>query len=368
MGKVEHISSLTPLRGIAALWVVLFHIDVSTYYRDLGAILPRDATGLFSKGYLWVDFFFLLSGFIIYHVYGKLFTEGIDFQKAKKYLWSRFTRIYPLHLFTLLIVLLGTLVVAHFYPQIKEDGSWTTYFAKEALPGQFLMFNAMNTYHFLSWNMPSWSIGAEWETYLLSVFFLPYLGRQNKIALVSSSLLAYFGLYFLVRLHPNHSLDITWDYGFLRCLFSFVIGVNLYRVYTWKHGKEQLSKDYVFVGLLVTIFLGFHFKFYDLIFIPLFSLLIVAAAYNNTKVKSILEKPFFEYIGKISYSIYLIHGLVFFFFWFQFPQWKVEFGWDEMPSLWRLAYIFVFLGSTILFSMFSYHFVEVKARNWLRKK
>ena len=57
----KYIGSLTAMRGVAAVWVMLFHIDVSLFYRDMGALIPRNATGILSKGYLWVDFFFILS-------------------------------------------------------------------------------------------------------------------------------------------------------------------------------------------------------------------------------------------------------------------------------------------------------------------
>lgn len=69
-----YLPSLTALRGIAALWVVLFHMDVIVYYRDLGPLLPHEWSGLITQGYLWVDFFFILSGFIICHIYGSQFS------------------------------------------------------------------------------------------------------------------------------------------------------------------------------------------------------------------------------------------------------------------------------------------------------
>src|SRR5687768_5323025 len=94
----HYIHSLTPLRAIAALRVVLFHIDVSLYYRDLGALVPRPARGIFSQGYLFIDFFFLQSGFVIAHVYAPRLSSGDKPGAIKVYLWARFARVYPLHL------------------------------------------------------------------------------------------------------------------------------------------------------------------------------------------------------------------------------------------------------------------------------
>ena len=55
----QYLSALTALRGIAALWVVVFHMDVIIFYRELGTLMPHTWSGLITKGYLWVDFFFL---------------------------------------------------------------------------------------------------------------------------------------------------------------------------------------------------------------------------------------------------------------------------------------------------------------------
>ncbi|NLR94277.1 acyltransferase family protein [Flammeovirga agarivorans] len=365
--KVSYLSSLTPLRGIAALWVVLFHIDVSTYYRDLGGILPRAATGIFSKGYLWVDFFFLLSGFIIYHVYGQLFKEnGYSIQNIKSFLWSRFTRLYPLHFFTLILLIITVPIIGKTYPQLQDD-SWHLYFSNTALFSQFFMTNAMNFYHFLSWNMPSWSIGAEWWTYCFAILVLPIIGHSKRY-LIYIKLFVLFGcISLLVNFHPNHNLDITWDYGFIRCIFQFFIGINLYLLFQMNWNNNILQKDITCILLFVFISIGFHYKIHDLVFIPLFSLFLLAVAYNNSSIKSILEKRYIKYLGDISYSIYLMHGLVFFFFWFQFPSWKQNYGWDRLPSNLYLLYIITFLSITVLLSALSHRYIEVGCRNLLRK-
>ncbi|MBB3695946.1 acyltransferase family protein [Flammeovirga yaeyamensis] len=366
MKPTNYLTSLTPLRGIAALWVIIFHIDVSTYYRDLGSLFDRSSTGIFSKGYLWVDFFFLLSGFIIYHVYGQEFKEGFSFLKMKRFLWTRFNRLYPLHLFTLMVTIIGALVFGQLYPQLI-DGSWELYFSPKALLPEFTMMNAMNFYHFLSWNMPSWSIGAEFWTYFITIFILGALGKQNEVGWIISSVVSFSLLVMLVHFHPNHNLDITWDFGWVRCLFQFILGVNIYQLFDKKIGASFLSKDIVFIVLMVSIGIGFHFMWNDLIFVPLFALLLLATAYNNNKVSALLESPSLKFLGDISYSLYLMHGLVFFFFWFQFPIWKAQFGWETLPQWMHLLYMITFIGITILISNWSYKYIEVKGRKWLRK-
>ena len=367
MQASHYIHSLTPLRGMAALWVVLFHIDVSLFYRDLGALLPRTSTGIFSQGYLWVDFFFLLSGFIIAHVYGARLQAENKPAAIKEYLWARFARIYPLHLFTLLLLILSTPLVAYFFPQVV-DGSWKTYFTVSAIPSQLLFTNAMNQHIYLSWNMVSWSIGAEWWTYVAALVLVIGLWKKPVWLILSVVALALIGLCLLVYLLPGRNLDITFNYGFLRCLFEFIIGLGVYQFYIKNRGKAWLKWDSVFVLLMLAIALMFHFHTLDLFIVPVFVLLLLAASYNHTRVYALLNKPAFQYIGTISYSIYLIHGIWFFVFWFSFPLIKTAFSLEQLPVLFKLTYVVVFLALTLMSAHFSYRYIEVPGRRWFRPR
>src|SRR3569832_1585964 len=87
----EHLKPLTSMRFFAAMWVVLYH-----YWPNLDPHTPA----LVSKGYLGVELFFVLSGFILCHVYLQGAGEGRF--KYGSFLWARLARVYPLHLATLL--------------------------------------------------------------------------------------------------------------------------------------------------------------------------------------------------------------------------------------------------------------------------
>src|SRR3712207_4540408 len=108
MQKSTYLTTLTPLRGIAALIVVIFHCNIM-----VNPFLPAGYTHLIDNGWLWVDFFFILSGFILSYVYGESFEKGFSGSAYKKYLKARVARVYPLHLFTLLWTLIGALVIRH---------------------------------------------------------------------------------------------------------------------------------------------------------------------------------------------------------------------------------------------------------------
>lgn len=361
---VKYIHSLTPMRGVAALWVMLFHIDVSLFYRDYGALLPRTETGILSRGYLWVDFFFLLSGFVMAHVYSQQLLQTPRTQAIKQYLWARFARVYPLHLFTLVVLMVAVPLVASLYPAVV-DGSWTTYFAWSAVPSNLLLTQSMNQHVYLSWNMVSWSIAAEWWTYVLAIPCIILMASLRLwFALVVAALSAAL-LVCLVYWLPSHNLDITFNYGFFRCLFEFNIGLMLYQLFKRNILRPVLASDWLAIVLLSLIALVFHSGWQDLLVIPVFSCLILALAYNRGRVETILNKPALQYLGDISYAIYMVHCLWFMVFWFAFPLLKNQWGVASISPVGKIIYVMVFAGLTLMSSHFVHRYVERPAQRKL---
>ena len=358
MNQVKYIDSLTPLRGLAALWVMVFHIDVSLFYRDMGALVSRDATGIISHGYLWVDFFFLLSGFIMAHVFGERLTSG---GKVVDYLWARLARIYPLHLVCLALVVIIAVTYPLFVPGVK-DGSWETFMAWRAIPSNLLLTHAMNQHVYLSWDIVSWSIGAEWWTYVAT--FLLIIGLHKGPAWLSLlAMLIGFGLLTgLVYALKDHNLDITYNWGFFRCLFEFVIGLGVYRIYR-ENWLTWTRHDLIVLALLAGVATIFHFKLNDLLVVPVFCLLILAVSRNAGLFHRLLQTGPLQYLGRISYSLYLVHGVVFSALWFLLPWVKTTYG---VFNKWeRLAYAAVFFLSVLGLSSLTYRFIERPARLWL---
>jgi peptidoglycan/LPS O-acetylase OafA/YrhL len=96
----RQLPSLTPLRGIAALWVVLYHYCGTAQFFPNLDITPQSY--LIGKGYLAVDMFFMLSGFVMTHVYFCAFSESVG-RNYRDFLVARIARLYPLHVFILLL-------------------------------------------------------------------------------------------------------------------------------------------------------------------------------------------------------------------------------------------------------------------------
>ena len=357
---MEKIGGLTPLRGLAALWVVLFHADVILFFRQFGPLLDRDKTGLISHGYLWVDFFFLLSGFIIAHVYGARLAGPFSAETAWRYLAARFARIYPLHLFALLLLIPLRVLAASLFPAM-QDGSWDSFLAWRAIPSNLLLTQAMNQHVYLSWNIVSWSIGAEWWAYVAALVLIRLihgkgLRRAGIAALVAAALLA-----ALVRLVPGHGLDITFDYGFFRCLFEFTFGLALYQAYDARWGEAALRGDAPFLLLLAAIALSLNARAADLSLVPLFALLILAAAYNRGRLERLLASPPLQHLGEISYALYMMHGVWFMIFWYGLPEMQRLGLW--FPVSWSFASIFI--GLSVGSAHLVHVLVEKPLRSWL---
>jgi peptidoglycan/LPS O-acetylase OafA/YrhL len=209
----KYLSNLTPLRGIAAIWVVVFHFS-----EIVAKFVSTDRSLLLTKGYLMVDLFFIMSGFIIYHVYHRSFESGFTGFNFRQFIVARFARVYPLHFVTLM------LAIAIFVPTFGWDDSFDD---PKAIVTNLLLIHSFGIHKIFNWNVPSWSISAEWWAYMIFPFLSLYICRKKKLALGLLALLAitiYLSIMFwLPRVNifePNlphrQNLDVTFDYGYLR--------------------------------------------------------------------------------------------------------------------------------------------------------
>jgi peptidoglycan/LPS O-acetylase OafA/YrhL len=175
----EQLASLTPLRGIAALWVVIFHF---CWY--FPGVHPERYTGAVYKGYLAVDMFFVLSGFVITHVYKEGFAHRVTGRRYREFLKARVARIYPLHI-TVLLLFVAT-ATAERAANYALRGSFEPIplLGERSLGGllaNLVMLQGLWARE-LSWNDPSWSISLEFLAYLLFPLLFPLLWRAGAAA------------------------------------------------------------------------------------------------------------------------------------------------------------------------------------------
>lgn len=302
-----NIVSLTPLRGIAASLVAVFHFQV--YF--LRFIQP-DQSMFIDKCYLMVDLFFIMSGFLIMHVYKDQFSQKISFTAFKKFLTARFARIYPLHFVTLL------LLVALFLIKLWDEAG---IYNPSAIASHIFLLHSFGLHNDLTWNIPSWSISAEWWSYVLFPLLCLFLSRFKNAGIVIVAMLSVVAyiliLFFLPRTGTiqgyggwKNTLDVTYDYGFVRSIGGFMLGMLLYLAYAKEAVRKLFSSDalaVIFILLLLTVM---HKGLPDILFIPGFAILILVLTSNKGYVSKWFNNKPLTYLGDISYSVYMIHFLL----------------------------------------------------------
>ncbi len=308
--QTVYFSALTSMRGVAALGVVLFHSL---------AILPQVAqqvpASLGMRGYLWVDFFFVLSGFVLAHSNGKRFEGSLTPAAYRSFMVARFARIYPAYivvllLFVVLEFLARDAAVARFGEEVREIFFAGAY-APEALVSNILMLQSVGVHDQLTWNMPGWSLSAEWLVYLLVplIFYLFYgCGYRACLVLVALSIGGLFGLQYSL---DRDDLDITYDFGAVRCLLEVVLGYALYRLRPAGVLTRPLQGDLAGLLVLFAIPLGMYLGVPDVGIVCLFALVILVLSLNEGRVQQFFSARPLLFLGTISYSIYLVQWLLF---------------------------------------------------------
>jgi peptidoglycan/LPS O-acetylase OafA/YrhL len=291
--RAEHLKPLTSLRFVAAIWVVLFD-----YWPALGAPMPN----LVARGTLGVELFFVLSGFILCHVY--LAEAGAGRLNFGRFLWARLARIYPAHLATLLAI--GVMGGAALMMGMRIDPN---VLSLQALPANLLLVHAWGFSPVAGWNHPSWSISAEWFAYLAFPAFAwaawrlrdrPALALGGAIALI-------FGLYGLFpRLAGFPLTQATIAWGALRIVPCFAYGCALYLA--WKAGAaDRRGAALIGAGVLTAAIVAFTAAGVpDAVIVSLFGLLILSLAGLSKAPVPVLSSPVFVWLGEISYAIYMV--------------------------------------------------------------
>jgi len=282
---------LTALRFMAALWVVLY-----TFWPNLDvSFLPN----LAAKGYLGVELFFVLSGFILSHVYLHAFAEKRFSYRG--FLWARIARVYPLHVFTLLgVMALGLTAVA---VGLSIDASVLSW---KSLPAHLLMVHAWGFANEAGWNHPSWSISAEWFAYLAFPLFAMAAWPLRKRPWVATAGAAVFmmGLYAAFeRLAGFPLTEATFRWGALRIVPCFAYGCALYLVYRRaplpRAGLLAISAGVVMVASASVLA-------WDAVTVLAAGLLILALASIPVDKAGWLGSKPAVYLGEISYSVYMV--------------------------------------------------------------
>jgi peptidoglycan/LPS O-acetylase OafA/YrhL len=294
------ITSLTGIRALAAFLVLFLHAD-----QNIPTGISQ-ALGIVAHGYLGVDLFFLLSGFILTYVYFDSM-ERPTRRTFAIFMWHRFIRLYPVHITVLAALVIVVLGAGRLGLNLRSPEAFTL----DALPWQVLLVHAWGVTDQMSWNVPSWSISAEWFAYLCFPFVAYSLGRVHDprwlLAIAGASL----GAAALIFSMAGWGLSGAWiaPSALVRIAGSFVCGAALCRYVTMRDrpdGQPKSTDGLLMVALLAFV-TGPSLGVPDFILIALLAAFIAALSKSHGMTARLFSLAPIVWLGEISYSLYMVH-------------------------------------------------------------
>ncbi|MDP5211852.1 acyltransferase [Pseudoalteromonas tunicata] len=349
--------ALDAFRGMCALCVVLFHMNV------VGTITE---VNFFRGSSIFVEFFFVLSGFVLTHSYAN--KANLDF---KGFIQTRFYRLYPLHLFVFFLFLLiefAKLAAFKFAGFTFNYEPFTHFFAPKEIIPNLLLLQAWTPFtEPLSFNSPSWSISVEFYLYILFYVTL-VLVKQYKVLLWLSLVL--FAFYLKIN---ESDLIVSWVQVGVLCFFGGSLTYLVYqktahfRPSIWLGTGLELA---ALISVLVLVQSQGTYRF--LIGSMLFFATVLIFAFEAGLLSRFLKFQFFQFFAKLSYSIYMIHAVVLFCITAVLIILQKVSGIELAPLIDGSRYfsfgndvvnnlmVLVLLAVVVGLSYFSYQFIELK--------
>ena len=288
--------ALDSFRGIAALSVVIYHLNI------LGSPSEFD---FFRGSYILVEFFFVLSGFVLTHGYG--FKEELKFAPFIK---SRIFRLYPLHLVMLFVFLILELFkgLVHNFGLIHfNNAPFSGRSAiSEILPNALLIQSWTMFTDPVSFNSPSWSISVELFLYVLLFLSLSILYKFRTLIWIAFPVLSFYIILFVQQ-------DMITDQILrgLACFFGGSLTYLVYKSINIKKVPPLIANVLEFSTLfLVFITVKSSFEYRNLVAPILFYWAILLFSFELGIVSRVLKAGVFQHLGKVSYSIYMTHMAV----------------------------------------------------------
>jgi peptidoglycan/LPS O-acetylase OafA/YrhL len=342
----KHFEILDGLRGIAALAIVIFHF--------MEWVFPDITQNFIGHGFLAVDFFFCLSGFVIAYAYD----DRIRKMGAGTFFKARIIRLHPLVVLGSVLGLLGLLLDPFASSVVHDAGNLVLLFVCSVflIPLPVMEERFFNLF---ALNAPAWSLF--WE-YVANIFYAVVLYKAGRPSLTILVILAAAGILFVSyqagNLLGGWSKDNFLDGG-ARVTYSFLAGLFLYR------SKWIIKNRIGFVGMAVLLTLAFIMPWSDwnwlteaLVVLLYFPLLVSLGAGSTL---SSAWKNVCRFSGNISYPLYMTHYAAIWIFGSYFTSRK--------PAAGELVYVVV--GGIILLVVVAYVFMvlyDIPVRRYLARK
>lgn len=367
--------ALDSLRGVCACMVVLLHARTQGHFSDLPLI---------RHGFLFVDFFFVLSGFVIGSSYGQRLRDGFS---IGRFMWLRLWRVYPLHVVMLLIFLLFEIAFALLAPNAAGRAPFSDGYSPTVWFQSLFLIQIFVGPEGTPWNGPSWSIAAEVWTYLIFALVLRYLPR---LLLAPVCVVFIAAALIVIPTLTDRYLLVFHEGALLRCLYGFSLGILGWHLMPF---WERISLGGRLVATLIEIAAVVAVSALvaaagsgplSMITPFVFFVAVMVFARQAGLVSSLLLQPPFVLLGTLSYSIYMIHVFLLYRFVNGLSVVEKLTGFDLVRTsaegnngigggAWfgDLATV-IFLGGVILCSYISYRLIELPGqrfgRNWGRRE
>jgi peptidoglycan/LPS O-acetylase OafA/YrhL len=370
-GQIGRFSVLDSLRGVSSLQIVIYHYVLMT-----GALLEQ--YWFLRNTWLWLDFFFVLSGFVMTYVYGDRLRDA---RSTMGFAVRRFGRIWPLHISVLaaLVAFIGVINLALPHHHWWNITPTTPPFGYLSLITEFFLLNAVGIWDDYHWNGPSWSIGAEFYVYI--IFAVVCLLARRARVVVAAAMVA-VGLAAMAIWSPRY-LHSTIDFGIFRCIAGFFVGVIAYRSYA--HVARRPRRSFLLrnrwiasiaeVAALGAVMAALYFIYHlgpltwhSLVVPLLFGAVVYVFAFASGVVSRMLDTSVFRRLGDLSYSIYITHVPLLYVLWYGLWLAKEYAGVDvqhhvmESSRLWSALGLLVFAAVVVMVSGVTYRTIEVPWR------
>tara|TARA_B100000795_G_scaffold270011_1_gene261857 strand:+ start:4126 stop:5157 length:1032 start_codon:yes stop_codon:yes gene_type:complete len=277
---------LESLRGISAVLIVMLHFKNDSIWHKNNLILNSE---------IFVDFFFVLSGFVLCIRY----KDNINsLSNLLLFIKKRFLRIYPLHILTLFFFVIYNVVKIYLINRFNLIPTYDTYTFLDFFKNIFLIHGISGS----SYNLPSWSISVEFICYL--IFALLVFKNLFLKLLFPIVIFSFIIIYFQIT--DVMSVDYM---NISRCLFCFFLGCLSFCYKEFLIKKKFSNIIFIFSTLITILLVSFHKNFIFLI-APFFFTIIITSTYSLDKKSTLFNlltiKPLL-FLGKVSYGIYMIH-------------------------------------------------------------
>ena len=295
----NHFIALDSWRGICALMVAAGHLKTSGFYTSLM---------IATTSYRFVDFFFVLSGFVIAHAARDQIAA--DGSRAWGFLIRRIGRLWPLHLVLLLgfigyqALLAGANAAGIDTGQQAFSGSTDLVW----LPANIFLVQAWGFVPLATWNIPAWSISAEIAAYSVFAACFGLAGRRGWIPMLVIGV----GALVVLLIAGAPGMKATYDIALARCLAGFVTGAFVHALWTEIPDVKLPFATALELATVVIVFLAVSYlpADYGILVIPIFAATVLLFAYEGGAVSRALQAKPGQMLGELSYSIYMVHALL----------------------------------------------------------